>query len=341
MVQQRLRQRHVEAADSSDEDILARPLPQSRARLPPFTGKEQWDVWLNRFEDTAGRRAWSDVQKLDELIPLLQGAAGDYVYGQLSQQVRRDYHLLIQELDYRFRRVEARRSLGVTFSRRVQRPSETVQEYAAELKRLYDKAHPNRDRQTRTEDLLRRFRDGLRDEGASFQVEYVKEPADINVAVNEVINFMETKRRPEVGGNENRKRRQDRFKFANEGSDEEGRIARVPSTATNPKPIVKRNPSTSTVKSDDTPTTSYVEELAKFKDELKEALGLLTKRVDGLENGHETMRSNPPGPNTLCFQCGQPGHFVRSCPNRSGGNYEVRPGGSSNPGPHGRPLLEN
>ena len=193
VVQQRVRQRHAKAADSSDEDILARPLSQSHARLPLFTGKEQWDVWLNRFEDTAGRRGWSDVQKLDELMPLLQGAAGDYVYGQLSQQVRRDYHLLIQELDYRFRRVEARKSLGVMFSRRVQRPSETVQEYAAELKRLYDKAHPNRDRQTRTEDLLRRFLDGLRDEGASFQVEYVKEPADINVAVNEVINFMETK----------------------------------------------------------------------------------------------------------------------------------------------------
>ena len=199
-------------------------------------------MWLNRFEDTAGRRAWSDVQKLDEQMPLLQGAAGDYVYGQLSQQVRSDYNLLIQELNYRFRRVEARKSLGVMSSRRVQRPSETVQEYAAELKRLYDKAHPNRDRQTRTEDLLRRFLDGLRDEGASFQVEYVKEPADINVAVNEVINFMETKRRPEVGGNENRKRRQDRFKFTNEGSDEEGRIARANSTATNPKPIVKGNP---------------------------------------------------------------------------------------------------
>ena len=80
VVQQRVRQRHVEAADSSDEDILARPLSQSCVRLLPFTEKEQWDVWLNRFEDTADQRAWSDVQKLDELMPLLQGAAGDCVW---------------------------------------------------------------------------------------------------------------------------------------------------------------------------------------------------------------------------------------------------------------------
>ena len=61
---------------------------------------------------------------------------------------------------------------------------------------LCDKAHANRDRQTRVEDLLRRFLDGLNDERARFHVEFVKEPADIDQAVFEVVNFQETRRRP-------------------------------------------------------------------------------------------------------------------------------------------------
>ena len=48
---------------------------------------------------------------------------------------------------------------------------------------LYDKAHASRDRQTRTEDLLRRFLDGLNDERAIFHIEFVKEPSDIDQAV--------------------------------------------------------------------------------------------------------------------------------------------------------------
>lgn len=49
-----------------------------------------------------------------------------------------------------------------------------MEDYAAELKRLYDKAHPKRNSERREEDLLRRFLDGLADSDAQFHVEYVK-----------------------------------------------------------------------------------------------------------------------------------------------------------------------
>ena len=45
------------------------------------------------------------------------------------------------------------------FSYRSQKTSESVEEYAAEIKRLYYKAHANRDKETRREDLLRKFLD--------------------------------------------------------------------------------------------------------------------------------------------------------------------------------------
>ena len=89
-----------------------------------------------------------------------------------------------------------KKTYGAQFSHRSQKSSESVKEYAAELKRLYDKAHANRDEETRREDLLRKFLDGLYDEKAQFQVEYVKEPRDIDEAVYQVVDFQETRHRP-------------------------------------------------------------------------------------------------------------------------------------------------
>ena len=48
-------------------------------KLPPFNGKEDWKVWINRFEAIAERRNWSEETKLDSLLPKLQGRAGDFV----------------------------------------------------------------------------------------------------------------------------------------------------------------------------------------------------------------------------------------------------------------------
>lgn len=69
-----------------------------------------------------------------------------------------------------------------------------MEDYAAKLKRLYDKAHPKRNSETREEDLLRRFLDGLADSDAQFHVEYVKEPENIDEGVLQVVNFEETGR---------------------------------------------------------------------------------------------------------------------------------------------------
>ena len=96
-----------------------------------------------------------------------------------------DFRKLCHELKHRFRRVETARTFGAKFSTRNQGSDESVEDYAADLKRLYDKAHANRDKETRREDLLRRFLDGLNDERVRFQVEYVKEPDNIDQAVFE------------------------------------------------------------------------------------------------------------------------------------------------------------
>ena len=72
------------------------------------------------------------------------------------------------------------------------KPGETGEEFAAELKRLYAKAYSFRDENTRQEDLVRRFLDGLRDSDARFEVEYNKEPENIDETVYHAVNFAQT-----------------------------------------------------------------------------------------------------------------------------------------------------
>lgn len=183
------RTRNVQTHHSSNQN-------QRGCRIPPFTGKESWKIWYNRFTEIAYLKRWDEAQKLEEILPRLQGQAGEFVYEQLSHQVRTNYQSLTSELNNRFRVVETQKTFATQFSNRNQNSGETPEEFAAELKRLYGKAYANRDSQTREEDLLRKFLNGLQDERARFHVEYIKEPANIDEAVYEVVNFREVHKRP-------------------------------------------------------------------------------------------------------------------------------------------------
>ncbi|KAH3876474.1 hypothetical protein DPMN_000318 [Dreissena polymorpha] len=96
------------------------------------------------------------VNKYGTLVTSIQGITG-LMTG--KQEVE-----LVSEINNRFRVIETPRTVAVKFSKRDQKVGETAEEYAAELKRLYDKAHTRRDYRTRQEDLVRRLLDGIRDE---------------------------------------------------------------------------------------------------------------------------------------------------------------------------------
>ena len=52
----------------------------SDVKLPPFNGKEDWKVWITRFEAISQRCNWNEDTRLDNLLPRLQGRAGDFVF---------------------------------------------------------------------------------------------------------------------------------------------------------------------------------------------------------------------------------------------------------------------
>ena len=100
--------------------------------------------------------------------------------------------------------METETSFAAKFSQRSQRTDETEEEFAADLKRLYAKAYMNRDCRTKHEYLDRRFLDGMKDNEARFEIEYHKEPDDIDQAVYHAVNFIHTRRRNSQEPNERR-----------------------------------------------------------------------------------------------------------------------------------------
>ncbi|KAH3847490.1 hypothetical protein DPMN_089811 [Dreissena polymorpha] len=81
-------------------------------RMPPFTGKEGWETWRAQFEAIANRYGWDEEERLNQLLPRLEGAAAQSVFSQLSPHVLNHYHELLKEIDSRFRVIEAPRTFA-------------------------------------------------------------------------------------------------------------------------------------------------------------------------------------------------------------------------------------
>ena len=303
-------------------------LPRETTKLPIFTGKEPWNVWFNRFTEVADRRRWSEEERLDEILPRLQGTAGEFVFGQLRREVRCNYVQLVSELNSRYRVVVTQKTYGAQFSHRNQKANESVEEYASELKRLYDKAHSNRDENTRREDLLRRFLDGLYDEKARFQVEYVKEPRDIDEAVYQVVDFQETRNRPLYNeGNDDRrgKKHARAVTYVSteygdsdyEGDNVEQRRKLKKNRVVRKAGNSQTSPSSKQAQ-DNQSDQSGSKDAVRVDGSLENTLKALQEKIESLEqqiqqkgNGNAHNRSE-----VTCYLCYEKGHISRNCPQK-------------------------
>ncbi|CAC5384585.1 FKBP6 [Mytilus coruscus] len=125
----------------SDSDSSSNRKQLNSNWLPIFTGKEKWKVWFNRFEAVAKFINLSKKEKLAELLPRLQGIAGDFVFDQLSSEVTRSYRKLVKELKNRFGEIDTTKIYISKFNNREQYNEESVQDFAAELK-CYRQGYP-------------------------------------------------------------------------------------------------------------------------------------------------------------------------------------------------------
>ena len=304
-------------------------------KIPPFNGKEDWKVWINRFEAIAERRQWSEGRKLDNLLPKLQGKAGDFVFSQLSKDTLGCYGELVKELNNRFRMVETEKAFAAKFSQRVQKSDETAEEFAAELKRLYAKAYKSRDSKTRQEDLVRKFLDGLKDHEARFEIEFHKEPNDIDEAVYHAVNFIQTRRRSTYERNSERHfkkyTRRTNQEFDRQSDDEEtteteeedNHAYRIPGKADKhlPGKIHRTGQQTDQTHGKSTEQADSMKVLQETRD-LVQALVSQLKGQGANNAGIRFLQENAGflggRRKVQCYGCREMGHIIRDCPKRPG-----------------------
>ena len=77
-------------------------------------------MWINRFETVAEKKHWDEETRVDNLIPRLQGKAGDFVFTQLSRHTLRQCSEHIKELNSLFTVVETTETYAARFSQRNQ-----------------------------------------------------------------------------------------------------------------------------------------------------------------------------------------------------------------------------
>lgn len=119
-----------------------------------------------------------------------QAVAVEFVFSQLKPTVLSSYEQLIKEMKGRFDVIENVRVYKSHFSNRKQSKEKGTEEYAADLKRLYELAHPDRDVSTRQEYLLAKFLQGLWDAKIRQHVELHRDPKSIEDAVQMAVTYI-------------------------------------------------------------------------------------------------------------------------------------------------------
>ena len=133
-------------------------------QLPPigkYSGEDQTEEgetfkdWMEQFEMVASVCHWDVKTKLVNLTTWLRGQAYAF-YRSCTARQRGEYDTLVAELTRRFTPVRLQAVQSNLFHERKQKPRETVDAYAQDLRRLFNRAYPRAQQGTKeTEEMGR------------------------------------------------------------------------------------------------------------------------------------------------------------------------------------------
>ena len=176
---------------------------------------------------------------------------------------------------------------------------------------------------------MRRFLDGLKDHEARFEIEFHKEPEDIDTAVYHAVNFLQTRRRSSGDNYSDRKKR-----YARRASQESDSECEIPEAweETEDYEQAKRMPVQEggsnqrrgyrSEKKTDAPAQKATQESDSLKvlTETKELVQSLVCQMAELKKPNvistDRPQTTPTASGITCYSCRQKGHIARECPGK-------------------------
>lgn len=123
-------------------DCVKSPTELFRIELPTFDGKTPWVDYFTLFETAAKAAAWTEDTKAIRLSLLLRGDALA-VLQTIPLDNRKDFTALVAELELRFGQKHMTNLFRSELRHRTQKPSETLQAFQTDIRRLVKQAYPS------------------------------------------------------------------------------------------------------------------------------------------------------------------------------------------------------
>ena len=278
----------------SDLYLAARtaPAPAKEVKVPKFDGSRAWAVFIAQFQSAATSNEWDDEEKGRRLLNALKGSAADLVQT-LPVGEYLNYESLRTRLQQHFDPAQRILVAEAELDRRVQKPSETLQAFGADVLSMTRVAYPTWPEDAVQTMARKTFIAGLADSEVRREVR-LRQPTSFNDALVAALHIDSVER-----------------------LEQPSKKAKVCQVICSPEESTPAAPSAG-------------EEAAAATTRRVGASGQSRATIDQgekltglLEELRQLATSLSPTSRAACYECHQVGHFVRDCPlkQRAGAGY--------------------
>lgn len=134
-----------------------------KVKPPPYDGQISFETYKLQFEAACLANRWNDQEKATALVLALRGTALDMLRT-LPRGDQEDYQRLTSALELRFGEQHLQQLFRTQLRARKQKPTESLQEFEADIKRLIHMAYPTAPVELLEEMATRSFIDGIKDD---------------------------------------------------------------------------------------------------------------------------------------------------------------------------------